>query len=43
MAHADGRDAISLADILEATNTQFRREARLLPRELLGPYAALSG
>ena len=42
MAHADRRDGLSVADILRATNTQFRREARLLPRELLGPYAALT-
>ena len=42
-AHAAGRDALTVADILGATNKQFRREARLLPRELLGPYAALAG
>jgi hypothetical protein len=42
-AHADGRDALTAADVLVATSQQFRREARLLPRELLGPYAALVG
>ena len=43
MAHAEGRDALTLRDILVATNKQFQREARLLPRELLGAYASLAG
>jgi hypothetical protein len=42
-AHADDRDALTAADVLTATGKQFQREARLLPRELLGPYAALVG
>jgi hypothetical protein len=42
-AHAEGRGALTAADLLTATGKQFRREARLLPRELLGPYAALAG
>jgi hypothetical protein len=39
--HAAGRDALTVADVLTATSKQFRREARLLPRELLGHYAGL--
>jgi ATPase family protein associated with various cellular activities (AAA)/winged helix domain-containing protein len=39
--HADGRRSLTIADVLTATGKQFQREARLLPRELLGPYAAL--
>jgi hypothetical protein len=39
--HADGRDALTPGDVLTATRKQFQREARLLPRELLGPYAGL--
>jgi hypothetical protein len=42
-AHADDRDALTAVDVLTATSKQFQREARLLPRELLGPYAALVG
>jgi SpoVK/Ycf46/Vps4 family AAA+-type ATPase len=40
-AHADDRDALTAADVITATSKQFQREARLLPRELLGPYTAL--
>jgi ATPase family associated with various cellular activities (AAA) len=39
--HADGRRSLTVPDVLTATSKQFQREARLLPRELLGPYAAL--
>jgi hypothetical protein len=39
--HAGGRDALTPADVLTATRKQFQREARLLPRELLGRYADL--
>jgi hypothetical protein len=39
--HADGRGSLAVADVLTATSKQFQREARLLPRELLGPYAEL--
>lgn len=39
--HGDGRGALTPADVLSATRKQFQREARVLPRELLGPYAAL--
>jgi ATP-dependent 26S proteasome regulatory subunit len=39
--HADGRRALTVPDVLTATSKQFQREARLLPRELLGPYAGL--
>jgi hypothetical protein len=39
--HGDGRDALAARDVLEAISTQFRREARLVPQELLGPYAEL--
>jgi len=35
IAHAAGRDAIDHEDLLSAARRQFRREARLLPRELL--------
>jgi hypothetical protein len=41
--HAAGGDALAPADVLSATRRQFQREARLLPRELLGPYADLVG
>ena len=41
--HADGRDALAVTDVLTAIATQFRREAKLLPRELLGTYADLLG
>jgi SpoVK/Ycf46/Vps4 family AAA+-type ATPase len=40
-AHADDRDSLTAADLLTATSKQFQREARLLPRELLGPYAEM--
>lgn len=39
--HAGGRNALTALDLLTATSAQFRREARLVPRELLGPYADL--
>ncbi|MEA2274943.1 MAG: hypothetical protein QOI98_3651, partial [Solirubrobacteraceae bacterium] len=39
--HADGRQTLTVSDVLTATSKQFQREARLLPRELLGPYADL--
>jgi SpoVK/Ycf46/Vps4 family AAA+-type ATPase len=39
--HGDGRDVLTAGDILQATVGQFRREARLLPHELLGDYADL--
>jgi hypothetical protein len=39
--HADGRESLTAADIVAATSAQYRREARLLPREQLGPYAEL--
>ncbi len=39
--HADGRRALTVPDVLRAINTQYQREARLLPREMLGPYADL--
>jgi SpoVK/Ycf46/Vps4 family AAA+-type ATPase len=42
-AHADDRRSLTASDILIATSKQFQREARLLPRELLGPYADLLG
>jgi AAA+ superfamily predicted ATPase len=35
-AHAHGRSALTSADILAAAGRQYRREARLLPRELAG-------
>ena len=35
-AHGQGRSALSAADVLAAASRQFRREARLLPRELSG-------
>jgi len=35
-AHAHGRSALASADILAAAGRQYRREARLLPRELAG-------
>jgi len=41
--HADGRRSLTVSDVLAATSKQFQREARLLPRELLGPYAGLLG
>jgi hypothetical protein len=37
IAHADGRDAVRPEDLVSAAGRQFRREARLLPRELLAP------
>jgi SpoVK/Ycf46/Vps4 family AAA+-type ATPase len=39
--HAAGRDALTPTDVVAATGAQFQREARLLPRELLGRYASL--
>jgi hypothetical protein len=39
--HANDRRLLTVADILTATSKQFQREARLLPREILGPYAGL--
>ena len=39
--HADGRGALTASDVLMATSRQFQREARLVPRELLGRYAEL--
>ena len=36
-----GADALTPRDVLPRPSKQFQREARLLPRELLGPYAAL--
>jgi ATP-dependent Clp protease ATP-binding subunit ClpA len=35
IAHAAGRDAVGPDDLVVAAGRQFRREARLLPRELL--------
>jgi hypothetical protein len=39
--HAAGCPTLTVRDVLTATNRQFQREARLLPRELLGRYAEL--
>ena len=39
--HGAGREALTASDLLQATVGQFRREARLLPHELLGDYADL--
>ncbi|MEA2371775.1 MAG: hypothetical protein QOH12_2169 [Solirubrobacteraceae bacterium] len=39
--HADGRGALTASDVVMATSRQFQREARLVPRELLGRYAEL--
>ena len=41
-AHAAGRGALTATDLITAASKQFQREARLLPRELLGPYASLA-
>ena len=37
-AHHDDRSALRMTDLVRAVSRQFQREARLVPRELLGAY-----
>ena len=43
LAHADGRVALTVRDLVGGIVRQFQREARLLPRGALGPYTELLG
>jgi hypothetical protein len=38
-AHHGGRPSLRMADLARAISLQFQREARLVPRDLLGAYA----
>jgi hypothetical protein len=38
-AHHDGRPSLRMADLARAISRQFQREARLVPRDLLGAYS----
>ena len=39
LAHHEGRTSLRMSDLVLAVSRQFQREARLVPRELLGEHA----
>jgi ATP-dependent 26S proteasome regulatory subunit len=43
LAHREERSALRMSDLVVAVSRQFQREARLVPRELLGVHAEALG
>jgi DNA polymerase III delta prime subunit len=43
LAHHEGRTSLRMSDLVLAVSRQFQREARLVPRDLLGEHAEVLG